>query len=270
MADGIKLSRLSVGHAVHTPTVRGADLVLNRGSLGVVLGRNGVGKSTLLETIAAIRAPLSGSVELGGVDPHQLPPAARASLIGYLPQNEGMPSSLTALELVLMGRRALQGLWPFDRSVDVAEARRALERCCADSLADRRLGRMSGGEFQRVRLAQALVSGSSFLLLDEPSSHLDPRHRIEIWLLLRGLVADGITALVVTHDLDLAMRADSAWLLNVDGAATGGPPASVLTAEALEAAFGIPFDYAVLPSGIKVPIPKSTWESSCIKAPGNV
>jgi iron complex transport system ATP-binding protein len=191
MTDGILLDRLTVGHSADAPTVRNATAHLRPGTLGCVIGRNGAGKSTLLETLAGLRAPLSGVVTLDGAVPHELPPRRRAERVGYSPQNDTIPRGLTALDYVLLARRPERSFWPFDADDDVAAARRALEACCADPLADRTLGAMSGGELQRVRLALALVGGARFLLLDEPSSHLDPRHRIETFELLRGLDASG-------------------------------------------------------------------------------
>ncbi|MEY2741876.1 MAG: hypothetical protein RIS21_244 [Planctomycetota bacterium] len=255
MTEGMEVFGLSAGHVASNPVIRDASAKLGSGRLGCMVGRNGVGKSTLLETIAGLRAPFAGRVRLDGVDPHAISAPVRAGLVGYLPQADVVPRGLSALDYVLLARRALQGPWPFDRDEDVAAAHAALEACCADPLADRRLGAMSGGELQRVRLAQAMVGGARFLLLDEPSSHLDPRHRIETFALLRGLVDRGITALVVTHDLDLATGCDAAWLIGADGALTSGSPDDVLTPEALGAAFGVPFQLATAEGRKPIPVP---------------
>lgn len=198
----------------HRLTVQlGGRTVLREVSLGVetgwtaIVGPNGAGKSTLLRTLAGLLEPEGhGQVRLFGQDLRQLPEPTRARLRSWLPQHEAVSGDLTVRETVGLGRLPHVGWWaalgPEDeRAIDEALAR-------TDCLAwqHRPLGALSGGERQRVHLARALASGSPVLLLDEPTTHLDPPHQWALARLLDELAADH-TVVTVLHDISLALQA---------------------------------------------------------------
>src|SRR5262249_55253213 len=145
-------------------------------------------------------------------------------------------------ETVLLGRYPHLTLWGAERAEDHAAVDRALAACDAAHLADRWLWTLSGGEYQRVRIARALAQQPQLLVLDEPAMSLDLQHEMALSELVRGLVdAQGLGVLMITHDLNLAARfADSLLLLEGGRPVAAGAPADVLTQQTVEAVFSWP------------------------------
>jgi iron complex transport system ATP-binding protein len=216
--------------------LRGVDASLSSGSFAAIIGPNGSGKSTLLRILAGLLPRSGGSLEVAGIDPGTMKSRHRARRIAYLPQDEPEELPFTALELVLMGRFAYQGLLPFDRDEDLTVARECLALVEAQELEDRLLVEMSGGERQRIHLARALAQMPRVLLLDEPSSSLDLHHQIEAYRLLRRLVdEERRTVVVVSHDLNLpAAFAEQVIVLSQGEVHAAGPPLEILRASVLE------------------------------------
>jgi iron complex transport system ATP-binding protein len=149
-------------------------------------------------------------------------------------------------ELVGFGRYARRGPLEAMGKDDTAAVERALARCDVSELRERRIETLSGGEWQRVRIARALAQEPRLLVLDEPTASLDLGHEMELFELVRRLVAEGLAALVVTHDLNLAARyADRMLLLDGGRIAASGPPGVVMQAELLSRVFRWPV--AVMP-----------------------
>ena len=167
-----------------------------------------------------------------------------ARVVGVVPQREDNLFPQRVHETVLLGRYAHLSLWRAVRPEDRAAVERALERCDAVDLADRWIWSLSGGEYQRVRLARALAQEPRLLVLDEPTASLDLRHEMQLFELVRALVddpAEHLAAVVITHHVNLAARfADRVLLLAGGRAAAHGPPAEVLTKQTAERVFGWP------------------------------
>ncbi|HLL77672.1 MAG TPA: ABC transporter ATP-binding protein [Pyrinomonadaceae bacterium] len=215
--------------------VRGASLTLRKGTLAALIGANGSGKSSLVRLLCGLREPTQGEVLFGGQPLSSIEPRARARRIAYVPQTTSTVFPLTALEVVLTGRSPYTTRFRFESARDVAVARAALEAVDAAHLADRSVTELSGGERQLVSLARAVAQEPEFLLLDEPSSALDLKHRAALVRHLRRLRDEkGLTALVVTHDLQLIDPAFDYVFAMRDGAITAaGAPAEVLRDEVL-------------------------------------
>lgn len=210
-------------------------------SFVAVLGPNGSGKSTLLRVLLGLRPPHEGQALYRGVPVTRWPRRALAREVGVVPQSEELPFPLTVGELVGMGRYPHLGPWRAPAAEDRNAVQRALGRCDAGELRDRPLGTLSGGERQRVRIARALAQEPRVLVLDEPTASLDIRHEMGIFLLLRRLQREGVTILLVTHNLNLAARfADRLVLLQAGRVAASGPPAAVLTRAIVEGVYGWP------------------------------
>ncbi len=145
-------------------------------------------------------------------------------------------------ETVRLGRYPHLGTWAREQERDRQTIQRALERCDVAGLAERWLWTLSGGEYQRVRIARALAQEPQLLVLDEPTASLDLRHEMELFQLVRRLVdTEGLGALLVTHDVNLASRfADRVVLLSDGALVAAGPPADVLRQEIAETVFGWP------------------------------
>ncbi len=230
------------------PVLAAVDLRLGPGELACVVGPNGAGKSTLLRLIAGLCAPERGQVRAFGLDPARTPRRALARRLAMVPQTYRLAFAFRAIDVVLLGRTAHAGRLAFDSPADRTAAARAMERCDVLALADRRFDELSGGEQRRVLLAQALAQEAALILLDEPTAALDPAHAIALFEALRAERAAGRTALVVTHDLNLAARfADRVVLLDGGRRVGDGEPLAVLASEQARAAFGVPLHVGRLP-----------------------
>jgi iron complex transport system ATP-binding protein len=233
----------------------GVDLDLREGELVAVVGPNGGGKTTLLRALLGT-VPLDGGEALVQGHPvRTLPRSALARVIGALPQREEPAFALRVEEFTLMGRYAHLGPFTPPGPEDHARVRDALTRADAWELRERSIDTLSGGEWQRVRIARALAQAPRALVLDEPTAALDVRHAMELLELTRTLVGEGIAALVVTHELNLAARfADRIVLLAAGKVVAAGPPGEVLTGATL----GEVFDWPVAVSEWRPGVPQVT------------
>ncbi|MFF8093336.1 zinc ABC transporter ATP-binding protein AztA [Streptomyces sp. NPDC016675] len=193
-------------------------------TMTALVGPNGSGKSTLLGVLAGVITATSGQLRY-----------AEGSPPAFVPQRGAVGDTLplTARQAVEMGRWGERGLWRRPTRQDRAVVDSAMERLGVADLGARQLGELSGGQRQRVLIAQGLAQQSDLLLLDEPTTGLDPEARERITALLTDLVADGTTVVQATHDLEAARSADACLLLS-DGRLVGhGPPERVLTPQTL-------------------------------------
>ncbi|MFG1610881.1 ATP-binding cassette domain-containing protein [Actinoplanes sp. NPDC049265] len=182
-----------------TTALAGVDLAVRTGTVLGLLGPNGAGKTTAVRVLATLLRPDEGHATVGGYDvvgqAHQV-----RGLIGLTGQYASVDETLTGAEnLILIGR--LLGMTRRDTK---ARARELLERFRLSDSADRAAGKYSGGMRRRLDLAASLVGNPRLLYLDEPTTGLDPRSRNEVWEIVRGLVADGVTVLLTTQYLDEA------------------------------------------------------------------
>ncbi|MDQ3907171.1 MAG: ABC transporter ATP-binding protein [Acidobacteriota bacterium] len=219
--------------------VRGASLALRRGRLAALVGANGSGKSTLVRLLCGVLAPARGEVLLEGAPLREVEPRARARRLAYVPQSSATVFPLTALEVVLTGRSPYTTRFAFEGERDVEIARAALAAVDASHLEARGVTELSGGERQLVSLARALAQEPDCLLLDEPSSALDLKHRARLLHHLRRLRDErGMAALVVTHDLQLIDPAfDEVFAMRRGEVAASGAPSEVLRDEVLASVF---------------------------------
>lgn len=237
--------------------LEGLDFTLARGEVVGLVGRNGVGKTTLLRVASAVLSAAAGRVALGGESITSFSRRALARRLALVPQDLHVPFPFRAGELVLMGRAPHHSLVGLESETDERLALEALDRLGMGDLADREITTLSGGERQLVLFARALVQQPDILLLDEPTAFLDLRHRVDVLREVRAFTRAGGAALVVSHDLSLAARTcDRIVLLGEGGIIAAGPPAEVLRPEALRRAFDIdalPFE---APDGRMVVVPR--------------
>jgi iron complex transport system ATP-binding protein len=236
--------------------VHGVTAAVSEGELVVIVGANGAGKTTLLRAIAGLVALRAGAIRVRGHDPFRAPRKAIASALAYLPQHYELAFPFAVEEVVLLGRYAHQRGLGLATEDDLAAARAAMAACDVAHLAARRFDALSGGEARRVIIAQAVCQGARGLLLDEPTSGLDPAHARAIFAMVRARCQAGAAAIVVTHDLDLALRfATRLWLVDGGRLAAVGAPADVLASEATRQAFGLALHIGTLPSGERFAVP---------------
>jgi iron complex transport system ATP-binding protein len=220
-----------------TQALRDVSLALRPGWTAIV-GPNGAGKSTLLRVLAGLHAADAGDVLLDGKALSQWAPRARAARIAWLAQQGEVSGTLTAREIVGLGRLPAMGLFSEPTADDEARVDRAMADAECAAWAGRRLQELSGGERQRVLLARALAVGAPLLLLDEPTTHLDPPHQAHLARLLRRQARAGTAVVSVLHDLSLALFADTLVLMAAGGVRAEGASADPALHEALRDVFG--------------------------------
>ena len=183
-----------------TEIVHGLNFTVSAGDYLCVVGENGSGKSTLVKTILGLTAPVSGRVVWGD--------GLSRSEIGYLPQQTAVQRDFPASvwEIVLSGCLPGKGFRPFYSSADKQTALRNLDRLGISELKDRCYRDLSGGQQQRVLLARALCATRKLLLLDEPVSGLDPVVTAELYRLIESLNREGITVVMISHDIPAAVK----------------------------------------------------------------
>jgi iron complex transport system ATP-binding protein len=221
----------------------GVSLEARRGRLTAVVGPNGSGKSTLVRALLGRVALARGRIRIDGQPIADQSRAALARRIAVVSQREELSFPLQVDEYVALGRFPHLGGWRGARAEDRRAVAGAMERAGVEQLArdNRRLVDLSGGEWQRVRLARALAQGGEALVLDEPTTFLDIAHEMSAFELLHRLAADGLAVLLVSHQLNLVARfADEIVLLKAGRVAAAGSPEDVMTATILERVYEWP------------------------------
>jgi iron complex transport system ATP-binding protein len=223
------------------PALDGVHLSVPAGSLYAVLGPNGSGKSTLMRALLGFAASERGEVRVAGRPLSSWKRRELARVVGAVSQTESVTFPITVRELVSMGRYPHIGPLGAESQADREAVRTALERCDALELEDRPVTTLSGGEFQRVRIARALAQEPEVLALDEPTASLDVRHEMSILQLLASAARAGTTVLLITHHLDLAARfADRMMLLDGGRVAAEGTPEEVMRKDVLSEVYRWP------------------------------
>ena len=220
------------------------DLDLAPGECLVVVGPNGAGKTTLLRLLAGLLTPSQGEMALRGESFEELPRRRLARHMAYVPQIRSAHIGLTVEQMVTLGRFPYLSTWQMRPSAeDIARVEQALATVGLESLRDRPMDELSGGERQAVFIAAALAQEAEILLLDEPTTHLDARHQLEVTRLLLELRRSGDHSIVLTtHDLNLALRlADRVLALKEGRVVAFGEPEELLAPGKLEQIFDAPF-----------------------------
>jgi iron complex transport system ATP-binding protein len=238
--------------------LRSVDLDLSTGEIVAIAGRNGAGKTTLFRIASRVLHATRGQVSVGGVPIESYSRRELATRIAVVPQDVNIPFPFRAGEVVLMGRAPHLGTFGFESAADIRRARAAMEEMEIEHLADRSMLELSGGERQLVLVARALTQDPRVLLLDEPTAHLDLRHRTAVLERVQAFVRGGRSALVVSHDLSLSARSCDRLALLADGEMLAvGPPNEVLNADNLRATFDIEADVMDGPDGAPFVIPRT-------------
>ena len=211
------------------------------GRLVAMLGRNGVGKTLTLHTLAGLRAADAGAVTLDGQPLGRWPRRVLARRLSLLPQSAEDPFPTTVIETALIGRHPHLGFWQWEGPAEHALARQALAEMDLAGLESRELDTLSGGERRRLAVAALLTQDPGICLLDEPTNHLDPPHQLAVLERFRRRVDEGGTVIASLHDATLAARfADDALLLFGDGRWQFGEFARVVTPATLGELYGSP------------------------------
>jgi iron complex transport system ATP-binding protein len=234
------LERVSATYG-REPVLREVDLAVAPGEIVGLVGPNGSGKSTLVRVASGTLRPTSGRLRVGGRDLIGMHAREAARLVAVVPQDVVPAFSFTALELVLMGRSPYRSRWGGGSPEDWARVRAAMAATQVQHLADRPVDELSGGERRRVVLAQALAQDAPVLMLDEPTTHLDVRHVLDLLSIVRRLAEREQTAvLAIHHDLNLAASTcDRLVALHRGEVVASGSPGSVVTPALLREVYGV-------------------------------
>jgi len=210
-------------------------------SFWTIIGPNGSGKSTLLNLLFGLLRPQHGAITLEGKPVLEYGPRTRAQLLAMVRQEFVPAFEYTVMEIVMMGRYSGRKGRFFENKTDRQVVEKVLVATDTMAFADRPLGHLSGGERQRVFIARALAQETPILLLDEPTSHLDLKHQVKIFDLLKEMQCrQGKTVLMVTHDINLAVQyCDRVLLLGSDATFFEGLPEQVLDSGRIESGFGV-------------------------------
>lgn len=222
------------GHSV----LEDVNFNLGEGELLAILGPNGVGKTTLLKCLNAIHRPSFGTVMVEDRNILKMRPDEIALGIGYVAQkNES--ARLTVFDAVLMGRKPHIRWKVGEHDLKIVDS--AIHRLDMESLSLRYLDQLSGGELQKVAIARAMVQEPQLMLLDEPTSSLDLKSRIDILTMLRRVVDEHrIGAVMTMHDLNTALRYADKVLFLKQGSVYSTGPVSEVTSDVVEEVYGVP------------------------------
>ena len=220
--------------------VRSLEMEARGGEFIAVLGRNGVGKTLTLHTLAGLRAPATGTVRLDGRDLGAWPGTLRARRLALLPQSVDDPFPASVFESALIGRHPHLPFWQWEGAEDHAAAGGALAAVGLAAFRDRAVDSLSGGERRRLDIATLLAQDAAVCLLDEPINHLDPQHRNDVLALFRARADAGGLVIASLHDATLAARhADRVLLLHGDGRWQFGETGATLSAANLSDLYGV-------------------------------
>ena len=224
-----------------TPALDGVSFDALEGKITAVAGPNGSGKSTLIRALIRRQPIEKGSIEIDGADLYSLSGQETAKRIAVTPQREEPAFPMTVDEYVGLGRFPRLGLWRTPGDNDRAASTAAMEKAGVAEFAERRTDTLSGGEWQRVRIARALAQEARAIVLDEPTTFLDLSHEMSLFELLHSLAADGMAVLLVSHQLNLVARfADTIVLLHHGRVVVAGSPGEVMQANLLERVYEWP------------------------------
>lgn len=223
-----------------SPVVDHVSMAAGPGSVIGLIGPNGAGKTTLIKALSGLLVPTSGTVALDGKPIKMWTRDALARSVGYLSQSRVVHWPVTVERLVSLGRLPHRGPWDRLTGEDAAAVDAALVAADVESIRQRTVTTLSGGELSRVLLARVLAGEPRILLADEPVSGLDPGHRLQVLTGLRALARQDRLVIVVLHDLTLASRyCDRLVLLDRGCVVADGTPDEVLRPDRLSSVYGV-------------------------------
>lgn len=224
------------GNSVNS--VSDVSLTAMRGAVTALVGPNGSGKSTLVRALLR-RVPLiSGEIRVNGVDAGSIERTELARMVAIVAQREDTTFVRSVREYIRLGRFPHRNS---GRSGDTSAITSAAERAGVAELMDRSTDAVSGGEWQRVRIARALAQGGDAIVLDEPTAFLDVAHEMQIFEMLATLASAGVAVVLVSHQLNLVARfADHIVMLHRGSVIAAGAPDAIMRGDLLESVYGWP------------------------------
>ncbi|MCF7942799.1 MAG: ABC transporter ATP-binding protein [Spirochaetia bacterium] len=236
-----------------------ASAAIPRKKVSALLGPNGSGKTTLLDLFLGWRVPETGTVLLNGKSIHLMNKRDRSRTLSLVPQNEPVQFSFTTLDYVMFGRAPYLPQIGIPGEIDTRIAMESLQAVGLKDFCRRSVTSLSSGERQLVLLARSLAQEPEIILLDEPTSNLDPANTGKVLDILSELASRGLTVLFSTHDPSAAARvSDYTIMLNQGSVFAAGPPEEIMTSETLFGLYGIRMD-VIRHEGSIIVFHKTSW-----------
>lgn len=211
----LSTQNLSIGYPPNKILGSGIDLTLQNGQLIGLIGQNGVGKSTLIRTICGLQDKLSGEIQLKGQSVTNYSIEEIAKEISVVLTGKPETLNLSVIELVALGRYPYSGWLGTLSPTDKQKIEEAIDLMEINYVANKRLFELSDGQLQKVMIARALAQDTDIIILDEPTSHLDLRNKIEVLRLLKKIATSGKGVLISTHEIQLSSEVcDEFWCMD--------------------------------------------------------
>jgi iron complex transport system ATP-binding protein len=221
-----------------SPVLRGIEFDVKKGDVVSILGVNGAGKSTLLKCINGILKPQKGEIFIDHTNIKKTSRTEIAKALAYVPQRSEQ-SFITVFDAVLLGRKPYIK-WDVTKN-DIEITERVLSALGLKKLSLRYINELSGGEFQKVVIARALVQQPKVILLDEPTNNLDPKNQFEVMDIIKEISKrKGISSVIVMHNVNLAVRLSDRFILLKEGKVFAEGGLEIITKDNMEKVYGIP------------------------------
>ena len=220
--------------------LKGVSVSVRHGSMVGLIGPNGCGKSTMMKCISGIHKNWTGDISIDGTDTRTLRPSEMARTVATVPAEAGQTFGMTVAEMVMLGRYPyVDTLW-WEKPEDERAVLNALETFGLSALRRSRVSLLSSGERQRVLIAKAYVQKPKLMLVDEPTSHLDMRYKLEVMEYLRSMAGTGMTVMVAEHDISLMARyCDTCIIMKQGEVIATGRPAEVIDEDLVRRVYGV-------------------------------
>ena len=224
----IKSTQLAIGYSTKKQQQvisSNIDIDLTAGKLVCLMGKNGIGKSTLLRTLSKVQPKLAGELYINNNAIEQLSAQALSKKMSLVLTERIPESNLKVYELIALGRQPYTNWIGTLTEKDKKHINKAIEQVHIETIINKKCDELSDGQLQKVMIARALAQNTELIILDEPTAHLDIHHKLEVFNLLKRLVKEfGKTILISTHEVQLGLQlADELWLMNEDSFNTGTP-----------------------------------------------
>jgi len=240
MTPVISTKDLNVGYDSKV-IIRDVEVNALRGQTICLIGPNGAGKSTILRTLSGMLAPVEGTVYIGEKNMREVEPVSKAKQMAVVLTEKLNVNMATAYDIVAMGRMPYTGFFGRLSVDDHRIVRECIETVGADSLSARDFRSLSDGEKQKIMIARALAQEPSLIILDEPTSHLDIRHKVEVMSILNRLSGEsGVTVIMALHDIDIAVKSCQIVLMIKDGVVVNqGKPEDIISQDTIGELYNI-------------------------------
>lgn len=234
----LEISNLSCGYTKNRPLVQDVTFTLRDGDICCILGRNGVGKSTMFKTLLCLLQPLGGTIRLDGEDITKWSAEKLARHVAYVAQSHNPPFPYLVEEMIMLGRMSHIGVFGKPGREDEEIVDRIISELGIRHLKGKPYTEISGGERQMVMIGKALAQQPKILILDEPTANLDYGNKVLVLDAIKSLSEQGICTIFTTHDPEQALLLDSETIIIMPGEPSlAGPAAAVVTERNLKRAY---------------------------------